>query len=168
MLQLISVVFLIYSYFLIQSSIPALPRLIPTHFNAAGVADGWGSPETLWILLGAQALTTTVFLLVPYLGLRRPSMVHFGTRRLSDFSPAQQARIIPMLKDMSGLLSIVANLFFVYILRQIIRAAAQPIPHLPVYGPLVLLVAGTAGISLIYLRMFYRIAQDGFRNDVTS
>jgi len=71
MLQLISLVMVIYSYFLIQTNISKLPRLIPTHFNAAGVANGWGSPDTLWILLGAQALTTVVFLAVPYL-LTRP------------------------------------------------------------------------------------------------
>ena len=166
MLQLISIVLVIYSYFQIQSAIPTLPRVIPTHFNPAGVADGWGSPETLWILLGAQVLTSAVFLTVPYLGLWRPSLVHFGRRRLSDFTPAQQARLIPMLKDMSGLLSIVANLFFVYLLRQIIRAT-QPIPHLHVLWPMTLLVGGTLGITLIYLQRFYRTAQDGSHDDVT-
>ena len=65
MLQLISLVMVVYSYFLIQTNLPKLPRLIPTHFNAAGVADGWGSPDILWVLLGAQALTCAVFLLCP-------------------------------------------------------------------------------------------------------
>ena len=100
MLQLISIVMVVYSYFLIQTSIPKLPRFIPTHFNAAGVADGWGSPETLWILLGAQALTCAVFLAVPYIGLRHPGSVHFGSRRLSDFPPAQRERMLPMLNDL--------------------------------------------------------------------
>ena len=57
MLQLVSLMMLIYSYFLIRTNLPNLPARIPTHFNAAGVADGWGSPDTLWVLLGAQACT---------------------------------------------------------------------------------------------------------------
>jgi uncharacterized membrane protein len=27
-----------------------LPQRIPTHFNVAGQADGWGSPSALWLL----------------------------------------------------------------------------------------------------------------------
>src|ERR1035441_7749610 len=65
MLQLISIAMVVYSYFLIQTNLPNLPPRIPTHFNAAGVADGWGSPDTLWILLGVQALTCAVFLIMP-------------------------------------------------------------------------------------------------------
>lgn len=87
MLQLISLVMVIYSYFLIQTNLPKLPRRIPTHFNAAGVADGWGSPDTLWVLLGVQALTCVLFLIVPYVGQRFPGAIHVGSRRLSDFPP---------------------------------------------------------------------------------
>ena len=159
MLQLISLMMVIYSYFLIQTNIPKLPRLIPTHFNAAGVADGWGSPDTLWFLLGAQALTCGVFLIVPYVGQRFPGAVHFGTRRLSDFSAAQRARMLPMLNDMAGYLAIVMNLFFVFMLQRVIQAAAQPIPHLEVFWPMALLLGGTLGIVLYYLGKFRRAAE---------
>jgi uncharacterized membrane protein len=159
MLQLVSLVMVIYSYFLIQTNLPKLPRCIPTHFNAAGVADGWGSPDTLWALLGAQALTCAVFLVVPYLGQRNPGAVHFGSRRLSDFSPPQRARMVSMLNDMAGYLSIVMNLFFVFMLLQIVRAATQPNPHIHPLGPMVLLGAGTIGILLFYTGQFRRAAK---------
>src|SRR5271169_3178191 len=133
MLQLISLVMLAYSYFLIQTNLPNLPARMPTHFNAAGMADGWGSPDVLWVVLGAQALTCAVFLLVPFLGQRFPGAVHFGSRRLSDFSPAQRVRLVPLLNDMAGYMSIVMNLFFVLMLRQIIQAAAQPIPRIHMF-----------------------------------
>ncbi|MGD1102224.1 MAG: DUF1648 domain-containing protein [Terriglobia bacterium] len=172
MLQLISLVMVIYSYFLIQTNLPKLPRYIPTHFNAAGVADGWGSPDTLWVLLGAQALTCVVLLIVPYLSERYPGTVHFGSRRLSDFSPAQRARMLPMLNDMVAYLSIVMNLFFVFMLHAIIQAAAQPIPHIHMLWPLGLLVGGTLGIMSYYLGKFHRAAKgedDGDPpNDLTS
>jgi len=159
MLQLISLILVIYSYFLIQTNIPKLPRIIPTHFNAAGVANGWGSPDTLWFLLGAQALTCGVFLIIPYVGQRFPGAVHFGTRRLSDFSAAQRARMLPILNDMAGYLNIVMNLFFVYMLHEIIHVAAQPIPQLHMFWPLALLMGGMFGIMLYYLGKFRRAAK---------
>jgi uncharacterized membrane protein len=159
MLQLISLVMVIYSYFLIQTNLPHLPRIIPTHFNAAGVANGWGSPDVLWVLLGAQALTCVVFLIIPYVGQRFPGAVHFGSRKLSDFPPAQRARMVPMLNDMAGYLGIVMNLFFVFMLHQVIQAASQPNPHLHMPGPLVLLIGGTFGIMLYYLGKFRRVAK---------
>jgi uncharacterized membrane protein len=159
MLQLISLVMVVYSYFLIRTSIPNLPRVIPTHFNAAGVANGWGSPDTLWFLLGAQALTSVVFLIVPYMGQRYPHAVHFGSRRLSDYSPVQRARMLPLLNDLAGYLSIVMNLFFVIMLRRVIQAAAQPIPELQTFWPMALLVGGSLGIMLYYLVRFHRAAQ---------
>ena len=159
MLQLISIVMVVYSYFLIQTNLPNLPQRIPTHFNAAGVADGWGSPDTLWILLGAQALTCAVFLIVPYVGQRYPGAIHFGTRRLSDFSPAQRVRMLPMLNDLAAYLCIVMNLFFVVMLRRVIQAATQSIPHLDTFWPMALLLGGTIGIILYYMVKFLRAAQ---------
>jgi len=159
MLQLISVAMVVYSYFLIQTNLPNLPQRIPTHFNAAGVANGWGSPDTLWILLGVQALTCAVFLIVPYVGERYPGAIHVGTQRLSDFSPAQRRRVLPMLNDMAAYLCIGMNLFFVVMLRRIIQAAKQPIPHLDAFWPMALLLAGTIGIILYYMVKFRCAAQ---------
>jgi uncharacterized membrane protein len=156
MLQLVSLMMLIYSYFLIRTNLPNLPARIPTHFNAAGVADGWGSPDTLWVLLGAQALTCTVFLVMPYLGQRFPGAVHFGTRRLSDFSPAQRARMLPLLNNMAGYLAVVMNLFFVWMLRQMLAAATEPNPHLSLLWPMVLLVGGALGVTGYYLKQLSR------------
>jgi hypothetical protein len=165
MLQLVSLVLVIYSYFQIQTSLRTLPLRIPTHFNAAGLADAWGSPEVLWVVFGAQALTCAVFLLVPYLSQRSPGAVHFGSRRLSDFPPAQRARAVALLNDLAGYLSMVMNLFFVFILREIIQAAAQPIPHIHVFLPLGILLGATFGIMLYYLGQFRRAAKGASGDD---
>jgi uncharacterized membrane protein len=159
MLQLISLVLLIFSFFIIQTSMPALPKYIPTHFNAAGVANAWGSPNILWILLGAQALTSVVFLIVPYLGQLAPGAIHVGTRRLNDFSPAQRTHVLSMLNNMAAYMSIVMNLFFVLMLMDIIRAAAQPIPHIHPLLPLALLIGGAFGILFYYTMQFRRAAK---------
>lgn len=168
MLQLISLVMVIYSYFLIQTNLPKLPQHIPAHFNAAGVADGWGSPDTLWVLLAVQAFTCVVFLIVPYVGQRFPGAIHVGSRHLSDFSPAQRARMLPMLNDLAGYMSIVMNLFFVLMLHETIQAAKQPNPHIHPLFPMVLLVGGTLGIMLYYLGQFRRAAKGGDDGDASD
>lgn len=159
MLQLISIILVIYSYFLIQTSIPKLPRLIPTHYNAAGVADGWGPPGTLWILLLAQAITCALFLLIPYIARRFPGSVHFGSRRLSDFPPEQRERLMPILNELGGCLGVVMNVFFFYMLRQVVQQAMEPTPHLYMFWPLTLLIGGTVGVLLFYCRKFNQAAR---------
>lgn len=158
MLQIISLLLLAFSFFVVQTTIPRLPAHIPVHYNAAGLADGWGSPDTLWALLAAQALTCVVFLVVPYLGQRIPSAIHFGSRRLSDFPPEQRPRMLAMLNDMAGYLGVVMNLFFVVMLRQFILAATAPVPHLSVFWPLLLMGAATLGIIMYYFVRFSRAA----------
>ncbi len=154
MLQLISVVLLIYSFFVTRMTIPTLPQRIPTHFNAAGAANGWGSPDIFLLLLGAQALCTVLFLGVPLLGQLFPGAIHFGRRRLSDFPPAQRPRIMALLTDMSAYMSIVMNVFFVMMLHEIIQAALEPIPRLHPFFPLGLMVGGMLVINVYY---FWRI-----------
>jgi uncharacterized membrane protein len=165
MLQLISLVMLIYSYFLVRTNLPKLPQHIPTHFNAVGVANGWRSPDILWVLLGAQALTCAVFLIVPYVGQRFPNAIHVGLRRLSDFPPARRARAVAMLNDMAGYLSIVMNLFFVIMLHEMIQAAVQLNPHLNMLWPLALLIGGMSGILWYYMGKFRQAAQSSDDED---
>ena len=158
MLQLISFLLVAYSYFLIRTNLPHMPARIPTHFNFAGTADAWGSPDTLWILLGAQVVTYVVFMLVPFLGRRYPGLVHLGTRNLSDYTPAQRTRILPLVSEMTGLMCLVMNLFFVWVLNQIIKAVTHPIPHIAMLGPMVLLIGGSLGLTFYYLVRIRRAA----------
>ena len=58
----------------------------------------------LWTSLGVDVLLYMLLLLVPVIGSAFPSAVHFGTRRLSDYTPSQLGRVIPVLKRMVGIL----------------------------------------------------------------
>jgi uncharacterized membrane protein len=149
-----------YSFFLIKTNIPRLPARIPTHFNAAGEADGWGSPDTLWVLLLVQALTCGLFLVVPLLARRFPGTVNVGFRRLSDFTPGQRKRIIPLVTDMMGYMSVLLGLFFCTILREIIHAASSSHPHISPWWELGLLLAGTAATVIYYLRRIFAVANE--------
>ena len=161
MLQLISLLLLAFSFFLIRTSIPSLPAVIPTHFNAAGVANGWGSPNTLWLLLSAQALTCAVFLVVPYVGRQFPGGVHFGSRRISDFPAAQRPRLLAILNQMAACLSIAINLFFVLMLREIIHEAKQRVPHFHPRGMMLFLLGVMPALLVFYFWRFQRAASSG-------
>jgi len=43
---------------------PSLPTSIPTHFNAAGEADGWGGKGMLWLLPGITVVVVPFMLLL--------------------------------------------------------------------------------------------------------
>jgi uncharacterized membrane protein len=160
MARLISLLLMFYSYFLIRTSLPKLPPRIPTHFDAAGNANGWGSPSTLWFLLVAQVVTGVLFLFVPYIGRRYPGIVNLGTRRLSDCTPAQQARILPLLHDMMACMSILMNLFFIFMLQGVLHAATQPRPQLPTVWPMGFILGSTLFVTLYYLRRITRTAKE--------
>ena len=84
MQRAITLALALYSYFLIQRSLPQLPERIPTHFNRLGEPDGWGSPDSLWMTLAVQIVGSAVILAVPALGRRFPQTVNLGWQRLSD------------------------------------------------------------------------------------
>jgi uncharacterized membrane protein len=135
MRQLITLGLAFYSFFLIKMNIPRLPARIPTHFNAAGEADGWGSPDTLWFLLVAQVLTCGLFLVAPLLGRRFPGAVNLGFRKLSDFTPAQRERIMPFLTDMMGYMSVLLSLLFCILTTRDDRSClVLPSPLRPLVG----------------------------------
>jgi len=73
---------------------------------------------------------------------------------------------------MAAYMNIVMNLFFVLMLMQIVRVAAQPIPRIYPLFPMVLLIGGTFGILLYYTVQFYRVAKSDNRggppNEITS
>jgi len=149
--KLVAAALAIYSYFLIQTSLPHLPSRIPTHFNLAGQPDGWGSPHTLWVLLAFQVLVACAILSISIWARRFPQSVHLGTRRLSDYTPEQRERMVPLLDRMAGLMSVATSLFFIYLIREAIRAASATHPQFHQGWAPALFVGGMVGISLYFV-----------------
>ncbi len=160
MLKVVAAALALYSYFLIQSSLPRLPAHIPTHFNLAGKPDGWGSPHVLWLLLGTQVLIAGLMLFIPFLGRRIPGAVHLGSRKLSDFTPEQRELVMPLLEQMAGVMSVAASLFFAYLIREMIRAAEQPGSKTHPGWAAGLFAGSLVGVSLYYTRRIDRVAKD--------
>ena len=136
MQRLITLGLALYSFFLIKTNIPRLPARIPTHFNAAGEANGWGSPDTLWMLLGVQVLVCGLMLVMPLVGMRYPGAVNLGTRRLSDFAPDVRERLMPLFTNIMGWMGVLSGLLFCTLLTEIIRVCRPPVLTSPPHGNL--------------------------------
>ncbi|HXH48691.1 MAG TPA: DUF1648 domain-containing protein [Terriglobia bacterium] len=159
MARIVAAVLAIYSFFLIQSSIPRLPARIPTHFNMSGEPNGWGPPHMLWLLLAFQVLLAVLMLSISFWGRRFPGSVHLGTRSLRDFTPEQRERVWPLLDQMAGWMGVATSLFFVYLIRESIRAAESPNPQFH-SGRAPLVFAGAmAGLAIYFVSRINREAQ---------
>ena len=60
-LELIPLFLLVLTLYITVSNYATLPDTIPTHFNAQGLADDWGSKSTLFIILGLSAFIYILF-----------------------------------------------------------------------------------------------------------
>jgi hypothetical protein len=101
MTRLLACCFIVYSYFEIRNELPLLAAASDAH---AGIA------LSLWIALSVQAFVCGVMLLVPVIARVMPEAVHFGWRRLSDYSPNQLQRVLPAVGAMSGMMCLATSL----------------------------------------------------------
>jgi len=58
--ELLAVLGIIVHAFILFHYWPALPDVIPTHFGISGEADGWGSKNTLFLLVGMSVVMYVV------------------------------------------------------------------------------------------------------------
>ncbi|MBI4166434.1 MAG: hypothetical protein HY508_11935 [Acidobacteria bacterium] len=119
-------ILIVYSTLVIQRALPDLPERIPTRFDLHGHPTASSRPETLWLLLAAQALIVALFLAVPYLARYAPQRVNLGRKRLSDFAPDTRAQILKLIEDATGWMAVGFALFLTILTRQLIRAAMDP------------------------------------------
>jgi len=134
---------LLYSYFEIKTRLPRLPPGIAT---------------ALWILLSVHILGSAIFLSIPYLGRSFPQCLHFGRRKLSDYTPKQRDRIMPLLRNMAGLMGLLFGLFFAVNIRLLTADGAPSAHPRPLVWLPIGLVVGETAIALHYLRAFDKAA----------
>lgn len=149
----------LYSLILTGANISSLPSRIPTHFNASGRANGWGPPNTLWFLTTIQILVCAGFWLMGIVGRHFPGAVHLGSKKLSDFTIAQQGRASPLLNEMAAVLSVPFSLLMSYVIYEIIRVAASPSRQISVGWVVASFVVGSGAIALHYIRQVNSITK---------
>jgi len=92
---------------------------------ATGNPPGAHAADTAKIAFAIQILVGIIFFLIPFF----PEAVHFGSRCLRDYAPEQLERIMPLLRDTTGLMGFVASLFFAINVQLLIRQAHSAAPR---------------------------------------
>jgi uncharacterized membrane protein len=94
-----------------------LPDRIPTHFNALGQPDGWGTPGMLWFM---PILATILYLLMSLVA-RYPSAFHFPMRTL----PSSRARLEQLALQMIAWLKVEVIGLFAWIQYETLQLARR-------------------------------------------
>lgn len=147
-----------YTALVIQHAMPDLPEQIPLRFNLQGMPTGSGDPGTLWLLVAAQALISGLILAIPFIARRAPQWVSLGKKCLSDFSPVERNRILPLLEGVCGWTAVGFALFFTILCRQLIRAAQGP-GMSPSFWPIPVFLVGLIGVVSYYTWRFVQVTR---------
>ncbi len=122
----------------------ALPQEIPVHFNAQGVANGWGDKSSLWMLAGVACALYVGMTLVALLPV---SMINVPVR-------AGRAVAVPIAMEMVGWLKAEVMWTFAALCAAMVRMGQGRGNGLSIWFlPLVLVVLfGTVGFYLWRMR----------------
>jgi hypothetical protein len=123
-----------------------LPARIPTHFDAVGQADGWGTPGMLWLLAFVAAVIYALMTMVA----RYPGAFHFPGRT----SPGARHQLERIALRMMGWLKAEVMGLFAWIQWETVRLARSGEGTLPVlFLPGVLVVVfGTIAWHIAAMR----------------
>jgi len=107
-LAMLTAALAVYSYFEIETSLPLLTAQVMTRRGATVPASHVLSLglHITWFL---QLLVGAVLLGAPYVA---PRAIHFGSWCVSRYSPAQQERILPLLRELTGILAFLVSFYF--------------------------------------------------------
>lgn len=107
-LALLTVALAVYSFVEIRIGLPLLTARIPTHSGTtAPVGEVLGTG--LYITWFLQLILAALLLGAPYFAADK---IHFGSWRLGRYTPEQQDRILPSLRELTGLLALVSSFYF--------------------------------------------------------
>jgi len=111
--ELIALVGLVFSVAVVADFYSRLPERIATHFNAKGMANGFGARSTLWVLVGIAVL---LYLILSFVGslqgvvsLKRP------------LAPEREKVVLTESMEMVGWIKVEVCWMFAYICLAMVR-----------------------------------------------
>lgn len=130
---------LLYGVILVFQNWSTLPNTIPTHFNASGVADGWGPKGMIWLLPGISVVMIPFMLLI-----RRFPWIHNIPIKITEENAEYQYGLIVKLL---GFMACIVSLLFLTLLYDTIQIAGGgtsllggwfvPAVTVPIFGCLI-------------------------------
>lgn len=98
-----------------------LPERVPTHFDAAGHANAWGPPETLWLL---PVLAGVLYLLITVL-----SLLPTGLKSKRQLTPEKRALLEALTRRMVAWLKLELIGLFAWIQWSILQSLKLQSPE---------------------------------------
>ena len=151
-LELIALFLFVFTLYLALSNYTTLPDTIPTHFNAQGIADDWGSKATIFFILGLNALIYVLFtvLNIWFAIVNDPrALINLPAKRKAALSDKQVEGLRVTLNRYLFLLKIVMQGLFTYILYITIEIAWERADSLGVlFFLFILSVLAVAGLMV--------------------
>jgi len=126
-LAVLTVALAVYSYVEIKTGLPLLTARIPTHSGMTAPV-GEVLSTGLYITWFLQLILAALLLGAPYVAADK---IHFGSWRLGRYTPEQQDRILPSLRELTGLLALLLSFYFSSRIYLEIHDASSRSPLLP-------------------------------------
>ena len=151
-LELIPLLLLVFALYLALSNYTTLPDTIPTHFNAADIADDWGSKTTIFFILGLNALFYVLFtvLNIWFAIAKDPrALINLPAKRKAALSDKRVEALRVTLNRYLFLLKIAMQGLFTYILYIMIEIAWERADSLGVlFFLFILVILAVAGLMV--------------------
>ena len=111
--EVIALVGLVFSAAVVADFYSRLPERIATHFNAEGVANGFGARSTLWVLVGIAVLL--------YLILSVVGSLHGVVSLKRPLAPEREKVVLAESMEMVGWVKVEVCWMFAYICLAMVR-----------------------------------------------
>ena len=165
-MAVVSLALVAYSYFEVKADLPSLTAAIPT--DSAAIPVPQAICMDLRFSFAIQLLLVALFLIVGYIV---PESAHFGWWSLGRYTPKQRERILPKLRELIGVLTLLISGYFAAQIHLVIRSARsyglllprvwlQHLERAKLYG-LVALLLTCAIVIFRYLKKFEVLAGEG-------
>jgi hypothetical protein len=127
----LTVALAVYSCVQVKTSLPLLTARILTHSGSTEpVREVIGAELSFSLFL--QLFLAALLLGVPYIAAEN---IHFGSWCLSRYTPEQRDRILPVLRELTGLLALLVSFYFAARIYLRIHEARSHGPLLPADWP---------------------------------
>jgi uncharacterized membrane protein len=129
-----------------------LPERVPTHFDAAGHANAWGPPETLWLL---PVLAGVLYLLITVLSLLPTTL-----KSKRQLTPEKRAQLEALTRRMVAWLKLELICLFAWIQWSILQSLEQGSSSISPWTVPVFIAAVTLNVAW-HIAAIFRVVSAG-------
>ncbi|MBN1561522.1 DUF1648 domain-containing protein [candidate division KSB1 bacterium] len=130
----LAIAFILFLFIFTAKNFGSLPHIIPTHFDKAGKADGWGSRSTIWLL---PIVSLFIYMILSLVN-KFPQLINYPVKITAENERRQYFLARMFLKTIRLAMVLIFSLLQWYSLR---AALGQASAFAPFFMPLILTLA---------------------------